>query len=176
MSSVHSQPAAVVEHARTCLEQLGALGYDFFTGVPCSLLNPLYAALGNGDLAYYPATREDLAVGLAAGATMAGRRPVVLMQNSGLGVSINALLSLQRMYELPVLLIVSWRGHGPDAPEHVDLGARMPALFETLGVRWRFLSAGDAFDPAFHDEGDLAALVVRPKEFERRESEEEGSP
>jgi phosphonopyruvate decarboxylase len=170
LSSVHAQPAAVVDRARSCLERLGALGYDFYTGVPCSLLNPLYAALGSGNEKYYPATREDLAVGLAAGATLAGRRPVVLMQNSGLGVSINALLSLQRMYELPVLLIVSWRGHGADAPEHVDLGARMPALFETLGVRWRFLSADDAFEPSFHNAGDLAALVVRPKELDGERS------
>ena len=110
MSSIHTLPPTVVDRARLCLRQLDGLGYDFFTGVPCSLLNPLYAALGDGRRPYYPATREDLSVGLAAGAAMAGKRPVVLMQNSGLGVSINALLSLQRMYELPLLSIISWRG------------------------------------------------------------------
>ena len=43
-----------------------------FTGVPCSLLIPLYQALEEAGQAYFPATREDLALGLAAGAALAG--------------------------------------------------------------------------------------------------------
>jgi sulfopyruvate decarboxylase alpha subunit len=169
MSSVHAQVPGTVERALDVLASLDRLGYDFYTGVPCSLLNPLYAAIGRRERDYYPATREDLAVGLAAGAAMAGRRPVVLMQNSGLGVSINALLSLQRMYALPLLTVVSWRGHGPDAPEHVDVGARMPALLDALGIAWRHLSDDDAFEPGFHAAREPVALLVRPREFEPRE-------
>lgn len=171
MSSTHLLSPTVVDHAQRCLERLDGLGYDFYTGVPCSLLNPLYAALEGGRRPYYPATREDLAVGLAAGAVMAGKRAVVLMQNSGLGVSINALLSLQRMYELPLLTIISWRGHGPDAPEHVDVGARMPALLEALGIPWRHLADDDAFETELHHGSEpLVALLVRPKELERGEA------
>lgn len=166
MTSIHTQSPEAVDQARSALADLDRLGYDFYTGVPCSLLNPLYAALAREKREYHPATREDLAVGLAAGAALAGRRPVVLMQNSGLGVSINALLSLTRMYALPLLLVVSWRGYGPDAPEHVDVGARMPALFDALGIRWRHLSDEDAFEPTFHRGVDPVALVVRPKELE----------
>lgn len=166
MSSVHQQSPAVIRRARHYLARLDELGYDFYTGVPCSLLNPLYGALEEHPHPYFPATREDLAVGLAAGARLGGRRPVVLMQNSGLGVSINALLSLQRMYELPLLIIVSWRGHGADAPEHVDVGARMPQLLEALGVPWQHLGDEGAFSADFHGGRDLVALVVRPGEFD----------
>jgi sulfopyruvate decarboxylase subunit alpha len=61
-----------------------AEGYDFFTGVPCSLISGLIATLERHPrLPYVPAVREDVAVGLAAGAWLAGRRPMVLMQNSG---------------------------------------------------------------------------------------------
>ena len=50
--------------------------------------------------------REDSALGLAAGAYLGGRQPVVFMQNSGLGVSMNALVSLHQIYDIPALLAV----------------------------------------------------------------------
>ena len=102
---------------------LEAQGYDFFTGVPCSMISSLIATLETHPrLPYAPAVREDVAVGLAAGAWLAGRRPMVLMQNSGLGTSLNALVSLPLMYRLPALLLVTWRGHRhriPYSPEEI---------------------------------------------------------
>lgn len=118
-------------------------GFDFFAGVPCSLIEDLIAALESPARAPYIATpREDIAVGLAAGAWFAGRRPAVLMQNSGLGTSLNALASLSLMYGLPVLLVVTWRGHrGKDAPEHILMGEISPRLLELLGIPHRVLAA-----------------------------------
>ncbi|MGH7383870.1 MAG: thiamine pyrophosphate-binding protein, partial [Candidatus Rokuibacteriota bacterium] len=122
---------------------LEAQGYDFFTGVPCSLISSLIATLeAHPRLPYVPAVREDVAVGLAAGAGLAGRRPLVLMQNSGLGTSLNALVSLSLMYRLPALLLVTWRGHrGKDAPEHLLMGEISPALLEMIRIPHRVLSA-----------------------------------
>ena len=122
---------------------LEAQGYDFFTGVPCSMIESLIATLeGHPRLPYVPAVREDVAVGLAAGASLAGRRPMVLMQNSGLGTSMNALVSLSLMYRLPVLLLVTWRGHGgKDAPEHLLMGEISPGLLEMMRIPHRVLSA-----------------------------------
>jgi phosphonopyruvate decarboxylase len=118
-------------------------GFDFFTGVPCSLIEDLIAVLERGERApYVAAVREDAAVGVAAGAWFAGRRPVVLMQNSGLGTSLNALASLSLMYGLPVLLVVTWRGFGgKDAPEHILTGEISPRLLELLGVPHRVPTA-----------------------------------
>ena len=117
--------------------RLEAQGYDFFTGVPCSMISSLIATLeAHPRLPYVPAVREDVAVGLAAGAWLAGRRPMVLMQNSGLGTSLNALVSLSLMYRLPALLLVTWRGHGgQDAPEHLLM------LLEMIRIPHRVLSA-----------------------------------
>lgn len=162
---MHTTSAATIERAERFYHGLTDLGYDFFTGVPCSLLNGLFALLERERAAYYPASREDLALGLAAGATMAGKRPAVLMQNSGLGLSINALLSLQRMYALPALLIITWRGCGPDAPEHIEMGARMLPLLDTLDIPHRLAFADDAFDPEFHHQPGPVALIVRPAEL-----------
>jgi phosphonopyruvate decarboxylase len=120
-------------------------GFDFYTGVPCSLVESLIAALeGDRRAAWIPAVREDVAVGLAAGAWLGGRRPVVIMQNSGLGTSLNALASLSLMYGLPALLIVTWRGfEGRDAPEHILMGEISPSLLQILGIPHRVLRADD---------------------------------
>jgi phosphonopyruvate decarboxylase len=159
---------------RTFADRLAQHGFDFFTGVPCSLIEDLIAILERGERApYVAAVREDAAVGVAAGAWFGGRRPVVLMQNSGLGTSLNALASLSLMYGLPVLLVVTWRGFGgKDAPEHILTGEISPKLLELLGIPHRVLAA-DSLD------ADLAwaatemdarrspvALLVPPKVVE----------
>jgi phosphonopyruvate decarboxylase len=117
-------------------------GFDFFTGVPCSLIEDVIAVLENHPrLPYIAAVREDVAVGLAVGAWLGGKRPAVLMQNSGLGTSLNALASLALMYGIPSLLVVTWRGHGgQDAPEHILMGAISPRLLELLRIPYRVVS------------------------------------
>ena len=119
-------------------------GFDFFTGVPCSLIEDLIAVLETHPrLPYVAAVKEDVAVGLVAGAWLDGKRPVVLMQNSGLGTSLNALASLSLMYGFPALLVVTWRGHGgKDAPEHILMGEISPRLLDLLGIQHRVIAPG----------------------------------
>jgi phosphonopyruvate decarboxylase len=114
-------------------------GYDFFTGVPCSLVSGLIAVLeADPEIPYYPETREDAAVGLACGAMMAGKKAAVVMQNSGLGVCVNALTSMSLMYKTPCLLLITWRGYGGnDAPEHLIMGEVCGRLLDTIGVPFR---------------------------------------
>jgi phosphonopyruvate decarboxylase len=159
-------------------------GFGFFAGVPCSLIEDLIATLETHPRLPYVATpREDVAVGMAAGAWFAGRRPAVLMQNSGLGTSLNALASLSLMYGLPALLVVTWRGHGGrDAPEHILMGEISPRLLELLGIPHRVLRATSL-------EADLAwavsvmdramqpvALLVPPKVVEVGRAHRTGAP
>ena len=119
------------------VDRLLAAGFDFFAGVPCSLVKTLLAELERRRL-YLGETREDAALGVAAGAYLAGRTPVVIMQNSGLGVSLNALGSLHLLYRIPALLLVTWRGYqGEDAPEHLVMGEVLPRLLELFGIPFR---------------------------------------
>src|SRR5262245_37959566 len=116
------------------VDALFAAGIDFVAGVPCSLVAPVIAELERRGR-YHAETREDAALGVAAGAYLGGRLPAVVMQNSGLGVSLNALASLHLLYEIPCLLLVTWRGfEGADAPEHLIMGAVTPGLLELLGI------------------------------------------
>ena len=105
-------------------ELLKEQGFNFFVGVPCSILeSTLNHLLMNDKVTYIPATREDEAIGIAVGAHIGGQKPVVFMQNSGLGLSIGALASLALLYQIPILLLITWRGHqGTDAPEHRMIG------------------------------------------------------
>ncbi len=112
-------------------------GYNFFTGVPCSIIGNLVTNLTDRpDATYVPAVREDAAVGVASGAYMAGKIPVVLMQNSGFGQCLNTLTSLNLIYKLPCLFIVTWRGfEGKDAPEHLVMGRTCDKLLDTIGIQ-----------------------------------------
>jgi phosphonopyruvate decarboxylase len=121
-------------------------GFDFFTGVPCSIFKEVINyLLAEPDVPYVSATREDEALGIATGAFLAGKKPVILMQNSGLGSSIGALTSLDLLYEIPMLLLISWRGYqGKDAPEHLIMGKATIKLLEDIGVPTQILPKEDA--------------------------------
>ena len=122
------------------VQSLQDMGVNFFTGVPDSILGGIIAELMVRQV-YTPAVREDEAVAMAAGAYMAGKMPAVLMQNSGLGTSLNAIISLNQIYQQPCLLIISWRGfQGKDAPEHLVMGKTMPQLLDTMNIPHRTLS------------------------------------
>jgi phosphonopyruvate decarboxylase len=159
-------------------------GYDFFAGVPCSLVGDAIGALeAHPRLPYVPAVREDVAVGLAAGAWLAGRSPLVIMQNSGLGTSLNAVVSLSLMYRLPALLLVTWRGYGgKDAPEHIVMGEISPRLLDLIGVPHRVLAVGTvAADLAWARAESTrlsqpVALLLPPGVMATRAHEEGGHP
>jgi sulfopyruvate decarboxylase alpha subunit len=121
-------------------------GVNFFTGVPDSMLGGIIAELMIRG-AYVPAVREDEAVGMAAGAYLAGRVPAVLMQNSGLGTCLNTLISLNLIYSQPCLLIVSWRGQDRnDAPEHRVMGETMLQLLDMVKIPHRTLTEETAIE------------------------------
>jgi sulfopyruvate decarboxylase subunit alpha len=122
------------------VQALQDIGFNFFTGVPDSILGGIIETLMERRL-YTPAVREDEAMAMAAGAYMAGKVPVVLMQNSGLGTSLNTLVSLNLLYQQPCLLLISWRGfQGKDAPEHLIMGQTMTQLLDTVRIPQRTLS------------------------------------
>lgn len=122
------------------VQALQDIGFNFFTGVPDSILGGIIATLMERRL-YTPAVREDEAVAMAAGAFMGGQTPAVLMQNSGLGTSLNTLISLNLIYQQPCLLLISWRGfQGKDAPEHLVMGQSMPQILDSVKIPHRTLS------------------------------------
>ena len=129
------QAANFIRHARE-------RGFGLFTGVPCSYLKPLINyTIDAPDLAYIGAANEGDAVAIAGGSELAGRRAVVMFQNSGLGNAVNPLTSLNAIFHIPALLIVTWRGEpggAHDEPQHELMGQITPEMFETMRLPWAF--------------------------------------
>jgi sulfopyruvate decarboxylase TPP-binding subunit len=95
------------------------------------------------------------------------------MQNSGLGVSLNALASLHLLYRIPCLLLITWRGlGGKDAPEHLVMGEVLPRLLDLFAVPFRAPAADELEASIDWAAATIAetrrpvALVVRPGLFE----------
>ena len=111
-------------------------GINFVTSVPCVNLQELLALVGGDpEIIHVPVTREEEGVGICAGAWMAGQRPALLMQNSGLGNSINALASLDLLYGIPLLMIISHRGgKGEPVIGQVPMGRLTVPLLDAMAI------------------------------------------
>jgi phosphonopyruvate decarboxylase len=127
-------------------------GFDFYTGVPCSFLTPLInGVLSRPALTYIGAASEGEAVAVAAGAWLAGRKTVVMCQNSGLGNTVNPLTSLNAPFRIPTLLITTWRGQPGigDEPQHKLMGQITRELLSLIGVEHEpFPNTADALPAA----------------------------
>lgn len=129
------------------IEELGSNGIDFFAGVPDSLLKNIcaYIADHKDELHNIITANEGGAIALAAGYHLAtGKIGVVYMQNSGEGNIINPLASLtdKEVYNIPVLLLIGWRGKPGvhDEPQHVKQGKVTTGLLNVMGVNYDVLS------------------------------------
>ncbi len=149
-------------------DTLASYGIDFYAGVPDSLLKNLCAYItDHADAAHnIIAANEGGAMGLAAGHYLAtGQIPVVYMQNSGEGNIINPLASLTDpdVYNIPVLLVIGWRGKPGvhDEPQHVKQGRITTGLLNVMGINYEVLSKEE--DTASR-QIDKAAAVLRDKE------------
>jgi len=117
--------------------------FDFFTGVPDSQLKPLCNYLMNTygiSNQHVIAANEGNAVALAAGYHLAtGKIPVVYLQNSGIGNIINPVASLMndKVYSIPCVFIVGWRGEPGihDEPQHIYQGEVTVKLLEDMDIR-----------------------------------------
>lgn len=162
------------------IEKLRENGIDCFAGVPDSLLKNICAYITDHFDAQHNiiAANEGAAVGLAAGHYLATGQPAcVYMQNSGEGNIINPLASLTdpEVYNIPVLLLIGWRGRPGvhDEPQHVKQGKVTTGLLNTMGINFDVLSKEEdkaekqiakAIDAL--KKKDVYALVIEKDTFE----------
>ena len=127
------------------------------------------------------ATREEEAIGIAAGMSLFLERPgeiisksqsnsLVFMQNAGFANSISTITSLVQLYQIPMIFLIGWRGFREnDAPEHTKIGKIQPKLLQALSLQPRILNEEDwkkSCDWALKliKEGKSCALII-PREF-----------
>lgn len=167
-------------------EFAGLLGADFYTGVPDSqlkaLCNYLMDEYGLDPAHHVIAANEGNATALAAGYHLAtGKTPVVYLQNSGLGNIVNPVASLlnEKVYGIPCLFIVGWRGEPGmhDEPQHIFQGEITLPLLDTLDIPYFVIGKATTQEQvqaklaeyrALFARGKQAAFVVRKGALEYR--------
>ena len=162
-------PRTIMIQPKFFYDTLANYGINFYAGVPDSLLKNLCAYItDHADAAHnIIAANEGGAMGLAAGHYLAtGQIPVVYMQNSGEGNIINPLASLtdKDVYNIPVLLVIGWRGKPGvhDEPQHVKQGKVTTGLLNTMGIDYTVLSK---------EEDKAAAQIKKAVEYMLRTKE-----
>ncbi|MFF5085476.1 hypothetical protein ACFY36_51270 [Actinoplanes sp. NPDC000266] len=143
-----------------------AMSFDLAVGVPDSHLQALIAELETA-MPVHVAPREDAAVAVACGLTLAGRIPLLYMKNAGLFTCGDALVSLATDIGVAVTMLVGWAGTGADMlPHHVVSGERTVGLLEALGVAWRDTTDlgedGVAWVQDCRERRQHTAILVRP--------------
>ena len=154
-------------------------GFEFFAGVPDSQLKALCSFLmdryGLDPARHVIAANEGNAAALAAGYHLAtGKVPVVYLQNSGLGNVVNPVASLlnEKVYAIPCLFIVGWRGEPGvhDEPQHLFQGEITLPLLDTLDIPYFVIGKDTTLEQvqakldeyrALFAQGKQAAFVVR---------------
>ena len=121
------------------LDRLAALGIDTVVSLPCDRTRELCALIPERFRAV-DLTREEDGVGISAGLAMAGNRSVLHMQSSGLGNSLNAVMSLTVTFGLPLPILASWRGVYREAiPAQVPFNRAVPDLLAALGIPYTII-------------------------------------
>jgi len=135
-------------HPKLFTDILLKQGISFFTGVPDSLLKEFCAYIMDqlSPSQHIITANEGGAIGLAAGYHLAtGKVPLVYLQNSGLGNTVNPLLSLadKEVYGIPMLLLIGWRGEPgiKDEPQHIKQGRVQEAILNALEIPFRVIDS-----------------------------------
>jgi sulfopyruvate decarboxylase subunit alpha len=142
---------------------------DLCCSLPCNMLTGILDRIEDSKIVHIPVTREEEGVGICAGAYLGGRKPALIMQNSGLGNSINTLLSLTGLYGIPLFILMSHRGDvGEKIIAQVPMGKAVPKLLETLEIEYECIRRRDEIvkikkmaEKAFDEEKIKAVLLSK---------------
>jgi len=102
--------------------------HNFIVGIPCSKLKFFTDDIKN----YIPCTREDEAMALAVGAYFVGKKPLVFLQNSGLGNIVDIITSLLKPYDIKIDLLISTRRN---PKHHAFMGKITQKLLDLLEIK-----------------------------------------
>ncbi|MDR2944099.1 MAG: sulfopyruvate decarboxylase subunit beta [Methanosarcinales archaeon] len=115
-------------------------GIDLAASLPCDK-NKRLTALLHESFKTVDLTREEDGVGICAGAYLAGKKPVLSIQSSGLGNMLNAMMSLTCVYKMPLPILASWRGGADETIEaQIPFNQNLPRLLDVYGIPYRIFS------------------------------------
>jgi phosphonopyruvate decarboxylase len=128
-------------------------GINFYVGVPDSLLKNFcyYVSKKLSNKQHIISANEGSAIAIASGHNIStGKIPFVYLQNSGLGNAVNPILSLadKKVYSIPMLVMVGWRGQPgiKDEPQHQTQGHITIDLIKSLKKKFKILDGNEKED------------------------------
>lgn len=153
-----------MERDQVIFNALKRAGYDFAVTLPCGMLKGLIRQVENSpDIIHVPLAREEEGVGIAAGAYLGGKKPVMIVQSSGVANSLNSIASLSIVYQIPLLIIMSYRGSLYEfAPSQVPLGLGLEGILRSLGIPHYLLDEPEDAENLILGADRLAKAAGRP--------------
>lgn len=163
--------------ASAYVQALRQTGVTHFVTVPDFVQLALHQSIENdeGDLRLVRTCNEDQAVCTAAGLTIAGKRPLVVIQNQGLYACVNTIRAVALDAQIPTVLMIGQFGREASNFDHPSTASRrrvvrlLEPLLTTLGVPFWCVEQPDdlsalqaAFDTATSCRGAAAVIVGRP--------------
>lgn len=153
-------------------------GIELLASLPCDKVKSLYSEFEE-HFNQVTVSREEEGVGICAGAALAGAKPAMLVQSSGIGNMINALLSLTKFYELPLLVLISWRGiYKESIPAQVPMGKNLTRILDAIDVGYTEVHEREDLDNIasrvedVYSSSNVHAVLLSPKIWEGRDFEE----
>lgn len=146
------------------VEALHGAGVDFVASLPDSRIAPFLEAIGADErFVHVAVTCEDEGVGVCAGAYFGGRHPCLLIQNSGLLESINDIVTLAIFSQIPLLLVVAYRGTlGEPHWYHGPVGRVTENVIQALGLRYAVVETPHEVPTALAGARQLAETSSHP--------------
>ncbi len=150
------------------IDELKNQGIDLVSAIPCDRAKDLFFRLPE-EFRHIGLTREEDGVGISAGAYLAGGRPLIALQSSGLGNMLNAILSLTATFGLPLPILASWRGGTSETiSAQVPFNRPLPRILTAAGIPCTILSnrnstkeIGDAITMAYRKHVPHV-ILIRP--------------
>ena len=142
-------------------------GVDLVATLPCDRMKKLLPLIED-EFNTLKLTREENGVGISAGYYLGNQRPVMVIQSTGLGNMLNALLSLNVTYQIPLPVIASWRGvYEEKIPAQFPLGRALPDILRVSNIAYTVIRSSaeiellaDVISDAFTNNRPHVALVL----------------
>ncbi|HTX61026.1 MAG TPA: sulfopyruvate decarboxylase subunit alpha [Methanobacterium sp.] len=127
-----------MDSSEAVYQGLKKAGVDFVVSLPCVNLGKIIEMVDcDPEITHVPVTREEEGFGICAGAYLGGKKTAILMQNSGLGNSVNVLASLYKLYKLPILMVMSHRGtKGEFMSAQIPMGEATSGVLDSLEIAY----------------------------------------
>ncbi len=153
-----------MDSSQTIYQALKEAGINFVVSLPCVNLGKLMDMIDcDRDIIHVPVNREEEGFGICAGAYLGGKKTAILMQNSGLGNSVNVLASLYKLYQLPIIMIISHRGtNGEFMNAQVPMGKATIGVLDALEIEYFIPKTPDDALKLISKAGNLAEFGSVP--------------